>query len=160
MDPINASVRIYRLCKRKYSRTVLTGQGALVVSGRWHSAGTPIVYCASTEALAVIEVRVNIGRFVPREPFDMHAIEIAGELVEHLPMDRLPTDWNSVPSGPATRRIGDAWLATSTSLALRVPSIHSRSDYTVLLNPAHGSMREVRVTESWPYDFDKRLLGE
>jgi RES domain-containing protein len=153
-------VRFYRLCKRKYSPTVLSGQGALLVSGRWHSAGVPIVYCASSEALAVIEMRVNVGRFVPKEPFTMHAIEIAEELVDQFPLGRLPTNWHSVPPGLETQRIGDAWLASSTSLAMRVPSIHSRSDYTVLVNPGNASAPEIHVAASWPYDFDKRLLGD
>lgn len=117
-----------------------------------------MVYCASSEALAVIELRVHIGRFVPQEPFDMHELEIADELVDALPLEQLPADWNGVPPGPATQRIGDAWLTASKSLGLRVPSIHSRSDFTVLINPAHAAMREVRFGERRPYEFDARLL--
>lgn len=151
-------MRVFRLCKRKYSPTVLSGQGALIVSGRWHSAGTPVVYCATSEALAVIELRVNLGRFVPREPFDMHAIELPESSVTRLENPDWPADWNAVPPARSAQQVGDAWLVSMTSLALRVPSIHSRSDFNVLINPAHPAIREVRVADSWPYRFDDRLL--
>jgi RES domain-containing protein len=54
-------MRVFRLCKQLYSGTVLSGEGGLVVDGRWHSAGRRIVYAASSEALAVLEMRVHFG---------------------------------------------------------------------------------------------------
>jgi RES domain-containing protein len=137
---------------------VLSGQGALVVSGRWHSAGLPIVYCATSEALAVIELRVHLGRFVPKEPFDMHAIELPDFQVTTLQSHDWPTEWNAVPPARASQRVGDAWLASAASLSLQVPSIHSRSDFNVLINPVHPAIRDATVAEHWPYRFDERLL--
>ena len=59
-------MRVFRLCKQLYSATVLSGEGGLVVDGRWHSAGRRIVYAANSEALAVLEIRVHLGCAVIR----------------------------------------------------------------------------------------------
>ena len=90
-------MQIYRLCKERYSPTVLSGEGGLHADGRWHTQGQPIVYCASSEALAVLELRVHIGNFLPRDPFTMHAIDVPDSLIEPVTLDTLPAAWNAVP---------------------------------------------------------------
>jgi RES domain-containing protein len=151
-------VRVYRLCKEKYSASVLDGQGGLAADGRWHTRGRRIVYCASSEALAVLEVRVHVGRHVPAMPYVMHAIDVPDELVTEIAQADLPGDWNAVPFGAASQSVGDAWLASARSAALRVPSVHSGSDATVLLNPAHPAYDAITVATRTPYAFDPRLF--
>jgi RES domain-containing protein len=53
--------------------------------------------------------------------------------------------------------LGNAWLEQGRGVAPRVPSIHSRSDFNVLLNPAHPDIRRVSVTGTELYSFDSRL---
>jgi RES domain-containing protein len=146
---------VYRLSKRQYSATVLSGNGGLESDGRWHSQGRRIVYCATSEALAIIELRVHVGRFIPRVAFVMHEIELPDGEAGHLSAKDLPKHWNRVPHSKLTQAIGDAWLAKSRHLALQVPSIHSGTDRNVLLNPAHESFRDVRVVlrRAWPAIF-------
>jgi RES domain-containing protein len=99
-------VRVYRLCKQKYSASVLDGEGGLAADGRWHTRGRRIVYCASSEAFAVLEVRVHVGRHLPAMPYVMHAIDVPDELVTANGPARLPEDWNAVPFGVASQRSG------------------------------------------------------
>lgn len=152
-------MRIYRLCKEKYSSGVLEGEGGRIAAGRWHSQGRPIVYCASSEALAVLEVRVHVGRYVPSAPYVMHAIDVADTCIESLEADDLLAGWNAVPYSTTSQRIGEEWLASRRTLALRVPSVHSGSDTSVLLNPEHADIRSVDVAARTPYAFDRRLFG-
>jgi RES domain-containing protein len=116
-------MQIFRLCKEHYSPMVLSGDGGLHADGRWHSQGQPIVYCAGTESLAVLELRVHIGNFMPRDPFMMHAIDVPDELFEVLPLDLLPAAWNVVPHSPVSQTVGDAWLTSRRSAALRLLTI-------------------------------------
>jgi RES domain-containing protein len=153
-------VRGYRLCKTHYSTTVLEGEGGRVAAGRWHNRGQRIVYCASSEALAVLELRVHLGRFLPQDDYTMHAVEIPLDEVETLSSDALTKRWNAVPATAATRAIGDTWLESLRSLALRVPSIHSSSDTNILLNPAHPDRKQIRVVSRAPYTFDRRLFHD
>jgi len=151
-------VRVFRLAKTVYSAAVLGGQGGLVADGRWHTAGRPVVYTASSEALAVLELRVHLGRFVPQAAFTMHTLELPERMVETVALDGLPRGWNAVPFTAASQRIGDAWLERGATLALRVPSIHSRSDWNLLINPANRELRHAKVLTAERYTFDLRLF--
>ena len=151
-------MRVYRLTKTIYSPAVLGGEGGRVADGRWHSAGSPVVYAASCEALAVLELRVHLGRFIPKAAFTLHTLELPDRLVDTLAAGKLPRRWNAVPIATASQRVGDRWLKEGSGLALRVPSIHSRSDWNVLLNPAHRDIRLVRILSAAPYVFDARLF--
>ena len=151
-------VRLYRLIKQKYARHALAGRGGLEADGRWHSAGRPIVYLASSEALAVLEVRVHLGTTVPVDPYVLLAVEIPSRLIVAMRRGELPRGWDSVPFGPASQHVGDEWLAAQHSVALRVPSVHSGSDSNVLLNPLHAQASRVRLVARRRYTFDRRLF--
>jgi RES domain-containing protein len=151
-------MRVFRLCKQSYSDTVLSGEGGLVIDGRWHSAGRRIVYTASSEALAVLETRVHLGRFVPKAPYAIHVMEVAPQ-IQMLAAAALPRTWNAVPSTGHTRRIGDDWLRANSTPALSVPSIHSASDGNILINPAHPAAIHIAVVDVRRYQFDDRLFS-
>lgn len=151
-------MKVFRLCKERYSATVLSGDGGRHADGRWHRKGRPIVYCAGSEALAVLELRVHIGHFLPRERFILHALDVPDELIETFDPGLLSPGWNSVPASAVSQDLGDAWLADSRSAVLRVPSIHSKSDWNLLVNPGHPGASRVRIDDARPYDFDPRLF--
>lgn len=144
--------------KQKYAARALAGHGGLDVDGRWHTAGRPVVYLASSEALAVLEVRVHLGPIVPRIPFTMLVVQCPEQIIETLPRRRWPREWDAIPFHVATQRLGDRWLASGAGLALRVPSVHSGSDFNVLLNPAHPGARRVKVVSRERHEFDIRLF--
>lgn len=149
----------YRLCKQNYSKDVLDGQGGLNAAGRWHSQGHPVVYCASSEALAVLELRVHLGSYVPRSPYVMHTIDVPDGVITELAVEALPLGWDAVPHTGTSRAVGDEWLESARSVALRVPSIHTATDRNVLLNPLHGEFTRVRVLAQRTYRFDHRLFS-
>jgi RES domain-containing protein len=151
-------VRVFRLCKHVYSDTVLSGEGGLVIDGRWHSTGRRIVYTASSEALAVLETRVHLGRFVPKASYAIHVMEVVDEQIQTLAAEALPRMWNAVLPTGRTRRIGDDWLRANSILALSVPSIHSASDRNVLINPAHPAMPSIALIDVRRYQLDDRLF--
>jgi len=153
-------MRVFRLCERRHSKSVLSDEGGLHFDGRWHSQGRRIVYCASCEALAVLEVRVHVGRFMRRTPFTMHEIELPDEAVETLSRRELPKQWHRVSPSKRAQELGDAWLERNKALALAVPSIHSHSDRNILINPAHEAAGRIKVVARRPYEFDPRLFGK
>lgn len=158
MPDAAGTVRLYRLAKQKYGRQALEGRGGLEADGRWHTAGRPVVYLASSEALAVLEVRVHLGSIVPAEPYVLLTVEWPSRLVETLPKKRWPHRWDAVPFVAATRRLGDQWLRDGRAAALRVPSVHSGSDFNVLFNPLHADARRARIVSRARHDFDSRLF--
>lgn len=151
-------MRIYRLCKQEYSEDVLQGEGGRLADGRWHSVGRRIVYCASSEALAVLELRVHLGRYIPHSDYLMHTIDIPDDCIESLAPKALAKGWNAVPHTTVSQAVGDEWLKSRRGLALRVPGVHSQSDTNVLLNPEHPEIRRARVLARGRYEFDRRLF--
>ncbi|MEX0708326.1 MAG: RES family NAD+ phosphorylase [Woeseia sp.] len=151
-------MHIYRLCKKEYSKNLLQGEGGRLADGRWHTAGQRIVYCASSEALAVLELRVHLGRYIPHFDYLMHTIDVPNKCIESLPANTLAKGWNAVPHTAVSQGIGNEWLESGRRLALRVPSVHSQSDTNILLNPAHPDIRRVRILARNHYQFDHRLF--
>jgi RES domain-containing protein len=152
-------MRVFRLCKQLYSGTVLSGEGGLIVDGRWHGVGRRIVYAANSEALAVLEMRVHLGRFVPQAGYGMHVIEVPDALIKVLSARALKKTWNALPPTANTQQIGDKWLRSNSTPALSVPSIHSATDRNILLNPAHPDSSNIVLTRVDPYVFDFRLFN-
>jgi RES domain-containing protein len=66
----------------------LDGVGGLFASGRWHSRGHPVVYCAENAAIALLETLVPHTRNFPINPLhpDSSRIDVV-ERIEH-PLDQ------------------------------------------------------------------------
>ena len=73
----------------------LGGIGGLMVSGRWHHRGHPILYTSSTAALVALEVLVPADPL--QVPDDRHllGLDVPDDLdSEVLNPARLPDDWS------------------------------------------------------------------
>lgn len=151
-------MHVYRLCKKEYSEGLLQGEGGRLADGRWHTVGRRVVYCASSEALAVLELRVHLGRYIPHSEYLMHTIDVPDDCVELLDPKDLAGGWNAVPHTAVSQAIGDEWLRSRQGLALRLPSVHSQSDTNILLNPEHPDIQHIRILARSRYQFDRRLF--
>ncbi len=107
----------------------------------------------------MLEVRVHLGSVLPRDPFEISVIQLPDELVADLAPAALAAGWNDVPPAAPSHGVGDAWLTAATSAALRVPSIHSASDHSILLNPAHPLAGRAELVATRAYLFDSRLFA-
>lgn len=135
----------------------LSGEGTRKNGGRWNSPGLPAVYCASSLALAALEVFVNLPRDKRRK----------GKIPTHKAVEyELPDDLCKLSGFPGampeekTRPLGDAWLESLECLALSVPSNVVPLEANVVLNPRHADMDKVKVLRVEPFDFDPRLLDD
>jgi RES domain-containing protein len=59
----------------------------------------------------------------------------------------------------ATRRCGDAWLASGRRQLLRVPSAVVGRSFNRLFNPLHPQAALCAVRSALRYPFDERLFG-
>ncbi len=147
----------WRLVNPRYAPGI-DGEGARLWGGRWNLPGRPVVYAASSLALAVLEYLVHVPLAMRR----------AGRFPE-LTAVRLSTaaagivDVNAEgifgPDGHAVCRArGDGWLAEAATPGLRVPSVIVPQERNILLNPRHPDF-DVGVETSEPFMFDPRLGG-
>jgi len=153
----------YRICQAAYGATaaeMIGGTGGLYGAGRWHSAGKRIVYLAENLSLAAHEILVHYPKRKHALKFVMSAIEIPDHLVVTLAalgVTKLPDGWDSQPPRHVSQSIGDSWLATKASAALRVPSVIIPGEFNYLLNPEHSDFGAIRATAPKPFSFDPRL---
>jgi RES domain-containing protein len=148
---------LWRLTRRPYAD--LSGRGGELVDGRWHTRGRPVVYCAGTAALAVLEVRVHLDLPLELLPDDYVMMRIAApdDLdVQTLELSDLPADWRQ--SEEVCRSFGDAWLRPASVALLSVPSAIVDAERNVLLNPKHTDAARLRVEEVVSFTWDGRLF--
>ena len=137
------------------NHTDLTGMGGLRASGRWHTAGRPVVYLAEHPALCLAEVLAHdLDAGDLPAGYQWLRIETASTTrVESV--RALPAAWTS--DFGATRGMGDRWLRAGRTVLLRVPSALAPDSFNYLLNPAHQRARDLRVARAYRYPLDARL---
>ena len=144
---------------RVSNHAALDGGGGLRASGRWHSRGRRIVYCALGPAAALLETLVHAEIDAEDIPVTFRYLEIEAPepvSIEAAEVDTLGPGWRRDPL--ATRRIGDGWLLSGRTALLRVPSAIVPATWNVLLNPRHPDAGQVRVVRIHDQPLDLRLV--
>ena len=133
----------------------LRGVGGLRASGRWHTAGRPIVYLAEHPALCLLEVLahdVDAGDL----PRGYRWLKVEAKRSMRIePVRELPRAWTADLG--TTRTIGDRWLVERRTPLLSVPSVVAPESFNYLLNPAHPRAYAARVVTTFAYPLDPRL---
>jgi RES domain-containing protein len=151
-------VIVWRICKAGRKATAFDGEGARRYPGRWNHKGVPIVYCASSLALASLEYFVHLDS--DDWPDDLVAIraEVPGDVpFESVDPRTLPRKWREIPAPVALQVLGSEWASASRTVALNVPSAIIPSEVNVLLNPKHADLARVVVHAPEPFAFDPRM---
>jgi RES domain-containing protein len=136
----------WRLCREAFAD--LRGEGARIYGGRWNSPGQPLVYAASTAALAVLEVRVHLDLPPELLPDDYVLVTID---LNDLPVEEV------VRTPAAPQAFGDAWIRDQRTPILRVPSVIVPESPNLLLNPAHPAGVGATIVGKRRFGFDRRL---
>ena len=149
----------WRLTSARRAATAFTGDGALLLGGRWHHAGTRCIYVSSALSLAALEVMVHSGGGRPALPFVAFRVGIPDDVrIDAVPERVLTPGWRRFPAPIELADYGSAWIATEQSAVLRVPSALSPHESNFLLNPAHADFARLTVSAPEPFEFDERLL--
>jgi RES domain-containing protein len=138
----------------------LAGDGGLRASGRWHTRGKRIVYCAENPAVALLEILVHFEIEIRDLParYRLLKINVPDDLhVERVLPNDLPADWPE--NTQLTRTIGDTWLTRSAAPLLAVPSAIVPEASNVLLNPAHADAKRIVIVHTSDHVIDPRLLS-
>lgn len=148
---------LYRisLCKRA---SEISGMGAKLFGGRWNSIGTPMLYLASSRALAALEVLAHLTAIQDGESFCITVFDVPDHAkINTLKKEELPSNWNSYPAPSALKKLGDQFANSDHYLLLKVPSAIVEDEYNFLLNVNHPKAHNIQIVETKPFKFDKRL---
>jgi RES domain-containing protein len=137
----------------------LGGDGALRASGRWHTRGRRVVYCAQSPAAALLEILVHFEIEVEDLParYRLLKLEAPDDLpIEHVLLADLPEEW--IKKTEVTRAMGDRWLEANRSPLLIVPSAVVSETFNVRLNPRHREARRATIVQVTEQAIDPRLV--
>jgi RES domain-containing protein len=148
---------VWRLIKSRFAASAFDGEGARRYGSRWSSKGVAVAFAADSPALAVLEVLVHLQNTEVLQSFSLVSADVPEELIEPLAPRDLPDNWRDSPPPAEAQAVGDAWVATMRSAALRVPSVVLEQGHIYLLNPAHPDFRKIKVKPPVPFRFDQRL---
>jgi len=153
-------VRLWRIAAetRSYPATDLTGAGAAQSPGRWNDHHEPVVYCAPTIALAVLETAAHVDD----AGLPLNRLLVAIDVPDHV-WDRreameattLPTTWAAMPAARGSVKIGSNWLTSRRSAILTVPSVIVPEEAVCLVNPRHSDTAAIRATISRRFAYNR-----
>lgn len=144
----------YRIANAGHLR--FSGHGAQLRGARWNSPGRPVIYASLSYACALLEILVHAGTAdLPPEHLAVK-ITIPEMLIEEVTPGDVP-GWD-LPDLVASRAYGDAWLVSLRTAVLLMPSVVSRHDRNVLINPLHHDAVNIKVGAPEPIIWDERLF--
>ncbi|MCO5095477.1 MAG: RES domain-containing protein [Chiayiivirga sp.] len=157
-------MRLWRIAAetRDYPADDLSGNGAARFPGRWNDLGEPLLYCATSLSLAVLETTAHLQGVLPLNRFVV-AIEVSDavwEARQEFAADALPAAWRAIPAGQASVRIGSGWLASRRSAILLVPSVIVPEERVALVNPLHPDSRALRAEVVRVFEYHALLRGD
>ena len=153
-------MRLWRIAveTRKYPATDLSGSSAAAHPGRWNEEQQPVVYTATTLAIAILETASHIDD--AGLPLNRFVIELAvpndvWALHQALKPQDLSPSWASIPAGRASIEVGCAWLSSNQSPILLVPSVIVPEEYAALINPRHPASARITATVIRLFEYNR-----
>jgi RES domain-containing protein len=147
----------WRITKHKYAKTAFDGEGARLYGGRWNSPGTAMIYTSQSQSLAVLELLVHMDAPELLRKYILFEVWLPTSYVSDLNLSNLPANWRTDPAPADVRVVGDEWVASGNSAALRVPSALVPGESNFLLNPRHPDFRKLRIAKPLPFQFGPRF---
>lgn len=148
---------VYRIAKKKWIKD-LSGNGAKITGGRWNPKGFPVLYCASTSSLAILEKLVHVDFDLLPDDLYIAELEIPDNSIQKLRIKNLPKDWNKYPGPDKLKVLGKDWIMANKNLILQVPSAANPNETNLLINVAHQDAVKIKVKKIYPFEIDDRLM--
>ncbi len=150
---------VFRLTSHQFANS-LSGKGGALYGARWNSIGVEVIYAAANRSLAMAEVAVHFTLATLPKNFMMVTIHIPDD-IEIFKIDNsiLPANWNTFPHPQSTQQIGDQFIAENKYCVMQIPSVVTKGDYNLLINPKHPLFETIQIIEVEKFPFDNRVFG-
>ena len=151
-------MELYRITQEKYTND-LSGNGARIYGGRWNSEGLFAVYTSSSRALALLETLAHTpAKYLNVKNYMLVTLSLPDSLKpEEIDRTKLTTGWDAADTRPFTKKMGDKFLRSKSSLLLVVPSVLIPEENNYLLNPLHPDLKKIKLINKRRLHFDARV---
>jgi RES domain-containing protein len=146
-------MELFRITRAEYQND-LTGIGAYRHGGRWNTPQNSMLYTSSRRSLAMLEIIVHCQQPNPPENFVVVVLFVPDNAPVYNPYPLM--DWQEDQQW--SKETGDSWLKANNTLLMSVPSVVVPSEKNYLINPLHADFGSVKVINTEPFTFDKRLF--
>lgn len=151
-------MEVFRLARQKFA-VPLSGKGAAIHGARWNPIGIELIYTAQNRSLAMAEVAVHLTLATLPDDYVMITIHIPDEVkIKRISEEVLPRGWSDFPHPAATQAIGGDFASENEYCVLMVPSVVTKGDYNVLINPRHKDFKKIKIKEIEKFPFDRRIF--
>lgn len=151
-------ITAWRIVKYQHIKTAFDGEGARKAGGRWNKIGIPMIYTASSLALAALETIVHLPKSDLLKKLFFHIpVKFENNLVISLNPADLTADWDCIPPSESTQMIGTDWSLKEKSVILKVPSTIIREEFNYLINPVHPDFKKLSFGSPNQFTFDPRI---
>ena len=116
-----------------------------------------MVYTAQTQSLAALELLVHLDWPALLNRYVLIQVTIDESLILKLELREWPRNWRASPAPARLREIGNAWIESSKSVALQVPSAVVPGESNFLINPRHPDFDRIKIGRALPFRYDPRL---
>jgi len=147
---------VYRITKRNRASDI-QGTGSALYHGRWNKKGTPVLYTGASKEIALLKFIVHTPLLMIPD-LDILTIEIPDGSVTELKSSDLPANWVQYPAPTILTEIGEKWVRTGETIALKVPSCIIHTSHNYILNCKHKDYKMVKVLDHREFYFDSRLI--
>jgi RES domain-containing protein len=152
-------MEVFRLVREQFAQT-LSGKGAAINGARWNSQGVEMIYTAINRSLAMAEVAVHFSIATMPKNYMMVTIDIPNDIeIKTLNAEHLPANWNQFPHPTTTQKIGNLFILENTHCCLKVPSVVTKGDFNILINPQHPNFKSIAITNIEQFPFDQRIFS-
>lgn len=149
-------MRAYRIGDPQGRFPIWSTGGARRVAGRWHEAGSEVIYASEYYSTALLEALAHWNGILPTGQRYIDITIPSGTRYEVVPEDAIPNWFDR--NAEAARRFGRDWYGENRSAILIVPSVVARMEQNVVINGRHPEFANLVVGPEKPVLWDERLL--
>lgn len=105
------------------------------------------------------EVAVHLTVATLPDDYVMSTIHIPDDVASSiLSVNELPSDWNVFPHPSSTQAFGDDFVMEGKNAILLVPSVVTKGDWNILINPKHRDFERMSIVQIEPFPFGSRMF--
>lgn len=148
-------MEVFRITKAKYADQLY----ASGLEGRWNQKGEEVIYAAHNRSLACLENLVHKSGLGGSVTYRTMVIYIPDELpIQQIILQQLPEGWNEVSLNNVCQQLGSGWYVAKDAAVLKVPSAVIPTEFNYVINTRHPHFNQIKLIESVPFFFDRRLF--